>query len=806
MNLNKPLPTWFLLLLLALIALSAGSSDEDTRYQRIRNALNKFTYEYPQAKVFLHLDKTIYQGGDNLWIKAYLVSGLSHFPDTFSTNLYVELISPFQTRVEIKRLQLFDGFGIGDFTLSDTLPEGLYQIRAYTSWMQNFAPDFYFKQNFQLINPGYTRFISPKQARVNKRELEDRQIIADDIDLQFMPEGGYLVEGIESLVAFKAINKLGKGVDVQGIIADDNRNEVTVLKSFYKGIGTFKFKPEKGVKYYAITREDDKEKRTLLPQALETGLVMHTDVNSHTLSVEFITNRPQTKDPTANELIIVGQVGGKIYYHSIVRLENRKATLEIPKNYFPGGVMQLTAFSGRGEPLSERLVFISNDDFMKISFLASDTIAENGHKIILEMRASDEENLPLRANFSLAITRELSGQSHANRDNILSNLYLTSDLKGFVEDPLDYFNPQSQEALQAIDNLMLTQGWRRFEWDKILAGAYPKIMYYEERGLAVFGKITHDFFNIPLKNCRVQLSIMDEYNDVFTQQTSKKGMFLFENMVYYDTVKAKIEAWRPSGRRNLIIVLPEEYKTQVIGQQGNYSLTTLSERDNKAYRKERAVEFHEALVKEQERLKEAHNNEVTGIYGEADYVLRSEDFIHGQSNVLEAMKGRIPGVQINGNRVEIRGPNSILGSTQPLFLLDGMPVNDVGAIQAIPVQDIDRIEILKGPSAAIYGLRGANGVVAVYTKRGQFSIRGVLEFEMLGYHLPRVFYEPKYKPEQEPANSYTLLWKPVIITNTSGKARVMFDKPMIEGNYRFDLQGISYSGHAGFVDTIIYNP
>ena len=804
MNLNRPVPAWFSLILFVIFLVLGGFADEDARYRKIREALQKFTYGYPQQKVFLHLDKPEYRGGENIWIKAYLVNGIDHLPDTLSTNLYVELISPSQTRVEIKRFQMFTGFGIGDFKLSDTLSEGLYQIRAYTSWMQNFDADFYFKQNFQLINPGYKKLISPKQARVNRKELDNREKLAMDFDLQFMPEGGVLVTGLESVVGFKAINKLGKGVDIEGDIVDDKGNIITTFKSFYKGIGTFILKPEEDRKYFAMLQVKDKKVRTPLPQPIEAGLILHVEDHPDKVTLFLQTSRPSTADPTTNEVILTGQIGGRIYYHNILSLDNGRASTAIPKTYIPGGIMQLTAFSGRGEPLAERLVFVNHQNFMKINFNASDTFTDNGTKIYLDITTTDFENNPLPANLSLSITRELVQQFPQNRENIVSNLLLSSDLKGYIEDPLDYFKDQSSATLKALDNLMLTQGWRRFSWDKILANKYPKVKYYEEKGMTVFGQITRNFFGIPLKNCKVQLSIMDAYNDVFTQQTTENGYFLFENLVYYDTVSVKIEAWRPSGRRNLVIVLPEEKLNEVVGQQGDYLLTTLSERDNKAYRIEKSKEASEAYKKGQERLEEDRKNQGS-IYSEPDFVLRSEDFPKGSHDALEAMKGRVPGVNILGDQVQIRGPSSLLGSNQPLFLIDGIPTRDVEAIKAIPVEDIDRIEVLKGASASIYGVRGGNGVIAIYTKRGEFMIRGVLEFDMLGYSKPRQFYQPRYQPENEPPDNYTLVWQPVINIDKTGRVRMVFDKPLVHGDYRFILQGISYEGHAGFIESVISN-
>ena len=805
MDPKRPVPAWFSLILTVIFLILAGFADEDARYRKIRSALQKFTYVYMQQKIFLHLDKPMYRGGESMWIKAYLVDGINHRPDTLSTNLYVELIGPSQKRVEIKRFQMATGFGTGDFVLSDTLPEGLYQIRAYTNWMQNFDAAYYFEQNFQLINPGYRKLISPKQARVNRRELDNNEKLAEEFDLQFMPEGGDLVTGLESVVGFKAVNKLGKGVDVEGNIVDDKGNVVTTFRSFHKGIGTFILQPEAEKKYFAVALLPGGEIRIPLPQPLETGLVMHVTDHPTRISLNLRSNRPPTDDPTANELIITGQVGGRIYYHDILRLTDGTVRTEIPKSVAPAGIMQITVFSGRGDPLTERLVFVNPIDFMRVEFNASDTLTEDGTKVYLDITTTDSRKKPLRANLSLSVTREFVQQDPSNLDNIVSNLLISSDLKGYVEDPLEYFKDQSPTTLKALDNLMLTQGWRRFDWNKILAEEYPKIRYHEEKGLTVFGQITRNFFDIPLKNCRVQLSIMDAYNDVFTQVTSEKGMFLFENLVYYDTVSVKIEAWRPTGRRNLLIVLPEDEPREVLDQQGDYQLTTLSERDNKAYRIERAHEVGEAYREEQERLKEERKNELTGIYSEPDFVLRSEDFPKGSRDILDVIKGRVPGVSVNGNQVMIRGPSSIMGSTQPLFLIDGVPTHDVEAIRAIPVEDIERVEFLKGPSAAIYGVRGGNGVVAVYTKRGHFVIRGVVEFDMLGYNRPRQFYQPRYQPDNEPQTNYTLLWKPVILTDQSGKARVIFDKPLVKGDYRFVLQGISYGGSAGFAEAVINN-
>jgi len=805
MNLNRPFSSRLSLTLSVLLIIAAGFADEDSRFKRIREALDKFSYLYPQQKAYLHMDKSVYHSGENIWIKAYLLNGLNHLPDAISTNLYVEMISPFETRVEIKRFQMFGGFGVGDFSLSDTLPEGLYQIRAFTSWMQNFDPDFYFIRNFQVINPRYSKIISPREARVNQKELGQREKQEDDFDLQFMPEGGWMVNGLESVIAFRAINRLGKGVELAGDIVDEKDIVVSSFKTYKKGMGTFRLKPEKEKNYFAVYSPGGRKVRVPLPKPLEAGLVMRAEDSQEMVRVMLYSNRPRTNDRSANEVILVGQVGGKIFYHTVLNLENDSAGADVPKSRFPVGILQLTAFSGRGDPLAERLVYINRPDFLKIRFEAADSFGEDGIKVIVNISVTDVKNNPVPANLSLAVTRDKEAEPPVNRDNIVSHILLSSDIKGHVEDPYDYFHDQSPPTLKAIDNLMLTQGWRRFEWEKIIGDEFPVIKYHEERGISIYGQITHDFFSIPLKNCKVQLSIMDAYNDVFTQMSTDKGYFLFDRMVYYDTISVKIEAWRPNGRRNLVIILPDEKMNEIRGFQGDHSLITLSERDQKAYRIERYEEARVAYLQEKEQQKEKEKDQLTGIYSEPDFVLRSEDFPKGNRDIIEVIKGRIPGVNVIGDRVQIRGPGSFFSSNEPLYLIDGMPVRDVEAVKSIPVEQIDRVEVLKGPSAAIYGMRGSNGVIAIYTKRGHYMKRGVIEFDMLGYNTPRAFYQPRYLPENEPDVNYTLVWEPVILVNDFGKATVVFDKPAIQGDYRFIIEGASYMGLVGTAEKVIGN-
>jgi TonB-dependent SusC/RagA subfamily outer membrane receptor len=788
--------------------ISLNLEDEDTgnsRLRKIRSSLENYYSVYPQQKVYLHLNKPSYKAGENIWFKAYVVNGTNHRPDTLSTNLYAELINSRKEVIEIKRIRLTDGFGHGDFVLRDTLPEGLYQIRSYTNWMRNFGNDFYFVINFPFRNPHFKEYISRREANFNKRIIRDDKKKSEFFDIQFLPEGGRLVNDIECVVGFKAINALGRSVQVRGDVYDSDKNKIVSFSSFHNGMGAFRIKPVKDKRYYALVSfSGSREMKVDLPASVERGIVMTVDNSDHDyILIDLRSNRVRTDDRTANEFFLIGHVRGKIYHSSVVNLAEEHVRVRLEKSIFPAGILHLALFSYRYEPLAERLVFVNHNDSMIIKVNREFITRDENDSVQLVIDVHDALGKSLRSNISLSVFDAEDVYPGLSYGSIRTNLLLTSDLSGNIENPEYYFKGKSDSESVALDYLMLTQGWRRFSWQEVMNNELPEIKYPVEKYITIAGRITGDFIKFPLKDCSVILTILDEYNDQFYQESDSRGYFQFDNLIYYDTVNLKIEALRPSKRKNLLIVLPEENPEEVVRYYGDNELTTVSERDNKSYRRKKNIEFREAMQKKEKE--ESERNMLTSIYGEPDYVITSDEIPSGYSDVLQVIKGRVPGVMVTGNSVLIRGPGTLYGSTEPLYLIDGVSVSGVGSVLAIPVEDIDRIEILKGPSAAIYGSRGANGVIAIYTKRGMFMKRGVIELQMLGYYTPREFYQPKYEVygDSQVYKPSAIYWIPEVRTGVSGKASVSFHVPGNTLKYMVVIEGISYEGHPGSV-SILY--
>jgi TonB-dependent SusC/RagA subfamily outer membrane receptor len=782
--------------------ISLHDEEEDNRrLKKIKSSLEHYNSIYPHQKVYLHLNKPSYKAGENIWFKAYVVSATDHRPDTLSTNLYMELINSSKEVIEMKRIRLFDGFGYGDFILRDTLPEGLYQLRSYTNWMRNFGDDYYFVFNFPFKNPYFKKYISRRQANINKRIIRDDIKKSEYFDIQFLPEGGHLVENMDCVVGFKAINALGRSVKVRGDVYDSDKNKIVSFSSFHNGMGAFSIKPEKDKKYFALVSfNESREMKVDLPKSLERGIVMKTDnSNNDYILIDIKSNRFRTNDRTANEFALIGQVRGKIYHSSVINLADEHVQVRLEKRKFPTGIVHLTLFSYRYEAMGERLVFVNHDDNMiiKVNSEYINPGEKDSVRIIIDVL--DAQGSPLRSNISLSVFEEEEVDPDSLYSSIRSNLLLTSDLRGYIENPKYYFQSKSGTESKALDYLMLTQGWRRFSWQEVINNELPEIKYPVENHITIGGQITGDLFKFPLKDCDVTLTILDEYNDQYYEKSDKKGYFQFDNLIYYDTVNLKIEARRPSKRKNLVIVLPEGSPEEVVRYYGNNELTTVSERDNKSYRRKRNIEIKEAMLEKEKE--ESERNLMTSIHGEPDYVITSDEIPSGYTDVLQVIKGRVPGVLVSGNSVLIRGPSTFYGSNEPLYLIDGVTVSGVSSVLAIPVEDIERIEILKGPSAAIYGSRGANGVIAIYTKRGMFMKKGIIDLQMLGYSAPREFYQPKYEVDDDSQvkilKSSAIYWAPEVRTGFSGQARISFHIPENTPKYRIIIEGISYEGHLG---------
>lgn len=768
-------------------------ADEDFRLMKIREALSRFEQDYRPQKVYLHTDKSRYKVGEDIWFKAYAVDAVSHKPLPGISNLYVEIVSPRNIVVQVKLIKLRNGTGWGDFSIRDTTPEGNYLIRAYTSWMNNFEQEFFFSQNLYIENPNNKNFISSEDIRFNRKYNRKLQKNAREVSLRFFPEGGNLIEGLKSVVAFKLSDQFDRGLEGSGILRDDRNDEILAFQTVHAGMGSFVFTPEKGRTYYAeVTYRKNEKRKFRLPEPLRTGYVLHAEqLSREKVRIRVETNKPLTQDPLANDIILMAQVRGKEMYSEVIDMPENRTEKILDVSSYPAGVCQIILFDGRGIPRAERLLFLRKDDWPSLVISGLNKEYDFRKKVETEISVASAGNAIAGGSYSVSVA-EFSDSAQIE-SSVFTYMLLNSDLHGTIENPRWYFENDRQERREAIDLLMLTHGWRRFRWESILAPDFKWPSFEEEKGITITGKITRDLFAIPIRNAKVYLTILNAYNDYFETRTDQKGRFRFDNLDYPDTISVVVEARKPNGRKNLVIIVDEnEFRPAETQTADARAQMVLAKGDAWKYKNVKRIDY----TYNPEKQKILERSKDFKIHGEADNVIYMDDIPEGYTDMLQVLQGRVPGVLVQGNTVTIRGPGSLMLSNDPLFLIDGVPV-DINAFRSLNPKDVELIEIIKGPNASIYGSRGANGVIAVYTKRGEFMKRGFLDFKMLGYATPREFYSPDYSIRStEGINDLrtTLYWKPDIVLDSVGKSTVSFYTSDIKGTYVLKVEGITADG------------
>lgn len=793
-------PKFTLAIVASIFSMILYSFRNENFIERITSGLEKYIEEYPQEKVYIHFDKPYYTSGEIIWLKAYLVAGSYHQPSPLSQTIYVDFIDHKKNILFEFKLKSNNGLSSANISLPDSLSSGNYIIRAYTPWMKNFNSAFFFEKQIAIWNLSDT-----KNEKVNAKET--------DLDFQLFPEGGNMVEGIKSKVAFKAIGKDGLGIPVQGSIIDQDGIVVTSFKSNHFGMGYFELVPENGKNYFCSIF-NYASKKIKLPPASEMGFILSVTNNKDQSDIII---RVQTNEKTQNKnMHLLAQSRGVLSYVLKLDLTKNFYLLRIPKEKHLSGITQLTLFNEQNLPVAERLIFIDHQDYLNISITSDKKIYKPREKVELTLNVTNISNTPVQGNFSLAVCDDQQLFLNKDRDNISSNLLLSSDLTGHIEDPGYYFNHENLDRQEALDILLLTQGWRRFLWTDILMDKWPEINSLIDQGLTISGKLVDLFTKKPIDEGKVILLSDNPNINLMQVSTTKDGYFIFENLIYFDSTKLVLQGETKRKRKSVLFQLINDDKPKVGSfiqqldiQLKDYGLQYV-ERNREIKQIDAAYNFDERtiILDEIEVKGTPIIEEPNKMYGKGSNSIKASDVIGVDSynHPLQILQGRVAGVLVTGSglsyNVLIRGVGSTTNNT-PLILVDNVPVT-IDVLNSIPPRDIESVEVFKGPEAAIFGSDGANGAILFYTKKGfvnDVNKEGVRTLNSIGYLIPREFYSPKYdvtKPEHiKPDKRLTIFWDPLIQTDSLGKAKITFFNNDNETSVTGILEGISPFGTTG---------
>jgi TonB-dependent SusC/RagA subfamily outer membrane receptor len=823
---------FYALLAIAFLMTTAFTftQEGETITERILAKLEKYRTNTPQEKVYLHFDKPYYMAGETIWFKGYLFDGTTHKIDSVSRVMYVDLINETNGKTIASRTLNCDGSTYGDIALPDSLEEGVYQIRAYTNYMRNYSEEFFFHQDFKIYQGSIKNRLTDSNA----------QKMTEAADVQFFPEGGNSVIGLDSRIGFKALNILGKGIDVEGFVLDNTKDTVVAFHTEHLGMGVFNYTPESQKTYTAYVKEHDGKYRPYsLPYAHEQGFTMAVDNLSSKEKVKiFIANSSPKPADKSSEVIVVAHQRGQLIFMAKGNETQKSFGLSMPKNKIPDdGIVQITLMNAKGEPLCERLIFNNQNRQINLKIIPDKANYKIREKVTANLEATDAEGKPVEGNFSVAVTDASQVIAEPHQENLLSYLLLSSDvsnlsgtdyysaLRGNIEQPAYYFDKENTNANRHLDILIMTQGWRRFIWRDLMADKDPKINNLLETGLEVTGKAVKPNGKIA-ENVTLTLVLKNDKKipQFLTATTDSLGNYGFYSLDFFDTTQVFVQGLKKNGGKNLDVTinpLKPAPKVRIVKTPYNpmefnaQDLAIFLKKANEAIELEKKLKLNKDQMLQEVvvRAKKYEESDARKIYGKASNTIKVDNILcAGATSVFQMIQGRVAGVQVSPNgsggySVVIRGISSFTGSTEPLYLLDGMPV-DADAFSSITPCDVDNIDILKGAEAAIFGSRASNGVISILTKRGgnnydysKDPISGVTIQKRMGYNVAREFYAPKYDVSLadhiRPDFRSTLHWQPTVRTDASGKATITYWNTDAKATMRIIAEGVSTQGFVG---------
>ena len=779
----------FLLIVLGSVSFSSVTRAQQDSTLIFKKNIEDYLKSYPEEKLFVHISKPHFVTGETLWFRIYHLSSLNHQPMPFSKVAYVDIIGSDGKSVIQEKVKINESGGDGSIYLSTDLNSGVYRVVAYTKWMRNFDPSLFFSAEITVINPF---------KRLNLQANNDQSY-----DVQFFPEGGHLIKGINSRIAFKGLSSQGKGFSFKGFLLHE-KDTVTSFISNRFGMGSFDFQPESSYGYSVILEDDSGKSSTFpAPPVQEEGYAMRIQRMGEEYKVSVDYSGLEQPDP---RLYLAGISRGEFLFIETAYLRSGKLEFDVSFQSLNEGINQLTLFNHQGIPICERKIFKYPEDRLRIDFGSYQKQYSSRQPVKLEILTTDLNQSPVTSDLSLSVYRSEQGLSEELAD-IQSYLWLLSELEGNIENPGYYFKSTDQSARADMDLLMLTQGWSKYNIGEILNGKSPEPEYLPEFvEQTVSANITNKGATEGISNQLVSLSIPNSFSQYFISQSDINGNLFFELEDIYGNTEMIL---RYNSEEDLRIEVNNSYTTLDYHPWSPFMISP----DLESFIIEQSINMQVENIFNQ-APSSFPGYDSASFYGVPDAMYYLDDFTRFPV-MEEVMREYVYGVNVRKVNKEFTfkvldlARNEIMQET-PLVLLDGVPIFNIDNLMEVDPLLIQRIEVVH--RQYFYGPSNCSGIVAFYSYDS--SIPGVsldektIKLNYKGFQDKKEFYKPVYStPEivesRNPDFRNQLHWEPYIITDDSGKATIQFYTSDSPGTYRIVIQGVSENGLPGSFESEI---
>jgi hypothetical protein len=754
--------------------------------QVLTNVQNNFTaYQENnlQEKLYVHTDKSFYVTGEILWFKIYCVDGSTNKMLDLSKVAYVDILDNNHTAVMQAKIALKDGKGSGSLLIPVSLINGNYQLRAYTSWMKNFNAAYFFEKQVTIVNP-----LKTPTAQV--------KAVSPLFDVQFFPEGGHLVSGLAGKIAYKVTGPDGKGVGCKGAIVDQKNDTAVRFKTLKFGIGSFVFTPRANSVYRAVLNINNQVTVKGLPGISESGYIMQTIANNEGWDV----NIQNTDVKAASRVFLLVHSKHAVKIALEAALSNGNAHFNISKTKLDDGLTYITLFDDKQRPLCERLVFKRPVKKLIINPATDGQVYNTRKKVSLSILTQDQDHKTLPANLSVSVFRADTLQNE-DRGHISSYLWLCAELKGHVESADYYLENTDKDADEALDNLMLSQGWTQFDWNNVLDYKTPDFKFLPEyTGHIITGRIINNLNQAAAKDMIAYLSVPGTRQQLYTSKSDSTGRLLFNTHDFYGSSEI-IAQTDSTCRIEIASPFSEQYAaaraapfTLSAGMENALGETSFDMQVQNIFKGSQLKQFY---------VPQVDTLPFYGISGKT-YLLDNYTRFTTIEEVLREYVSAI-GVTKRQGKFSIRmfnGDKPLDGN--PVILLDGTPVFDQDKIFSVDPLKVRKLDVVS--TNYLYGPVIFNGIMSFATYKGDMGgieidpHAVILDYE--GLQLERKFYSPVYDSDTQlnstiPDFRSVLYWNPEADTKADGKNNLIFytgDKP---GKYTVVVEGNTANGEAG---------
>ena len=767
----------------------------------------------PQEKVYVHFDKSHYNPGETIWFKAYLFTG--NQPSVSSKNFYAELLDEQGKVLQQKSAPIAFASANSHFDIDSNFTKPAVFFRVYTVSVLNSDTSFLYTKPIRIIQ--------------SKMVAEKSQAAQAPPTLRFLPEGGNWIENVPSNLAFIATDEKETPVEISGTITDNTGAKVGSFSSIHNGMGAIELTPQEGRTYTATWKtENGRSFTTSLPLALKEGISLRL-LNQGT-NKRFVIHRSANIGEAAHKVHIVAYMNQQLMFQANADMSTKLSVTGVfPTQELPTGILQITVFDQNNKPLAERISFVNNRgfEFDGDAFFSQKNFERRGLNRV-EVIISDTAP----ANLSLAIVDADLNEKPFMSDNIVSRFLLTGDLRGKIERPYYYFYSNSDSAAIHLDLVMLTHGWRRYNWEAFFAGKTRPPRWKESNYLSIEGKIaglSPGSYRPGLELTGV-LQAADSSRMIISLPVDRNGNVFTDGFIFFDQAKLffNFNTKSLAFDKSMLLVnngLYKSYRTVRLDSMlrkslppvpeemldGNNSIRSKLLAASRQMARKGVLENITVTARTKTAKEKMEEKYVSGLFGGDGYSfdLVNDPMSNTYQSIFQYLQGRVAGLQITGGGA---APSLMWRGGTPVLYLNEMRA-DPSLIASTPVSDIAYIKVLRPGSSIVSG--GGGGVIAIYTRKGgdtqpDPNTKGLSFVQMTGYSPVKEFYSPDYATSSERDQfddvRSTLYWNPSLyLDKDRRRLRLQFYNNDITKRFRLVMEGINAEGKVIHVEKEISN-